>query len=785
MACGSGRDAWLDRVDGRLGLRRIKLPCCPPEEESVQYRTEPAELALFIKTPWKRWALAAGIFAAATALNFMLQPLVEGRVPLLPYFPAVVLAGLTCGLGPALAVLLGSIAAILAFWVPIDLQGESSTRDAFIVSVFIVSGSLVALVSSWARALLQRDRDNRERLNLALTAGRMASWDWDLASGKVTFSDGASSVFGRGWAQIEQAWPMAHPDDAGRVKEAVEEALRQGSQYSIVSRMYRPDNQELRWIKTDGYVHRNGSGKAVRVSGVTVDVTELQLALEASQAAEERFSLALESGKGMAWECNAEGRFTWVYNTPPGFTPSELVGKPVETAMPDPVFRQAVHSAFQTGRPSSVQIRVHHGDQTEYYLCSMRPVAESDGSVHRVLGATLDVTELKASQEQLRRENERKDTFLATLAHELRNPIAPIRYAVALLKRQTPLETKEQATEVIARQSSHIARLLDDLMDMSRITRNVIELKREVLDLRTVVKHSIEEGEPHYADMKQRVSVSLPSEPVWVDGDATRLQQVFGNLLDNAAKYSDRPGEVHVRVDTQNTSALVTVTDSGIGIPKERQSEVFQLFSQLHGGHRGRHGLGIGLAVVKQLVDLHGGSIAVYSEGTGKGSRFTVALPLARPVSSGEQPSLARVESPHPSQDRVLVVDDNCDAANALAALLQASGYMTSVVYDGESALRAFEAVRPHVVLLDLGLPGMSGLEVARALRREERRGPERTTLIAITGWGQAKDREKTMAAGFDAHLVKPVDPEVLEATLNEFRLATPGTKTAARAPKV
>jgi two-component system CheB/CheR fusion protein len=734
---------------------------------------------LIVESLWKRWLLAVVLYAVATAANCALQPLAQGRIPWLPYFPALVLTGCGAGLLPALAVLLAAAGTVTTFWIqPFGvLWPVHQPADLFIVVLFLVAGGMVALVSSWSRWLLQQARENRHRLNMALRAGHMATWDWDIGTGAVKFSEGAQDIFGKTWTHVDEAWALGHPDDVAHVRATVEQALRSGQHYSFVNRMLRADTGELRWVQTHGHIHRDAQGSAVRVSGVTADVTDRQLALQASRAAEERFHLALESGKVTAWECDAERRYTWLYNTRLGLKPSDLIGRRIGETIPNHALVQALERVYAHGEPAQFQLEGRFQDEPYHLLCSAH-VADRDaaGRVTRVVGASVDITELAAVQAQLRHESQRKDAFLATLAHELRNPMAPIRYAVAMLGEGVAPAVREQARAIISRQAAHMARLLDDLLDMSRITRNAIELQREVLDMRGIVEHALDGARPTYAQRRHRLTVSLPPQPLWVDGDATRLQQVLGNLLDNAAKYTLPGGEVTVRLDLDGGEVLVSVSDNGLGLEPEDQAQVFELFTQLHReGSSG--GLGIGLAVVKQLVELHGGRIAVHSEGAGRGSSFTLRLPAAAAPQSEPPPAAAKVVTLFQRCPAVLVVDDNRDAADSLAALLRAAGYAASAVYDGTAALQAFDTLKPQVLLLDLGLPDMSGLDVARALR--ERPGGAALMLIAITGWGQEKDREQTRQAGFDMHLIKPVDPAQLQAVLREVGAASDAAMAA------
>ncbi len=730
---------------------------------------------MVIERLWLRWLLAAGVLGAATWLNMLLQPALDGRAPLLPYFPALVIVGLTCGLSSALTLLIGACLCVLYWWIkPIGhIWPVESFADALLLVLFICAGLLVSIVSAWAGRLMEKERLIRRRLNLALAAGRMVTWDWDVATGFATTAGGVHELFGSRWKTMDDMLVNLPAEDAHRFRERYQYAVNSGGRFSVSAPMTRPDNGEVVWTQMDGYVTLDAKGRAAHAYGVTVDVTAQQEALRASQAAEERFHLALESGKVMAWECDPQGRYTWAYNVPMGLTRESLIGAEVGSLVGQPEYAQIIRDAAVSGDTVNVAQHATHAGGTFHLMTSLKPVKDADGQVRRVLGATVDVTELTAAQEQLRHENQRKDAFLATLAHELRNPMAPIRYAVTMLRQAHGDEVRQRAVDIIARQSAHMARLLDDLLDMSRITRNVIELKRQVIDLRAVVRQALEAVEPLYSQMKHQVSLSLPVTPVLVDGDPTRLQQVLSNLLDNAAKYSPIPGEVRVEVAVDHRHAKVTVTDTGIGIAPDKQPQVFELFTRLEDKGAGPSGLGIGLAVSRQLVLLHGGSIHVESEGPGRGSRFVVCLPQVEASVQPEQEQRPPSVSPSPASDRrVLVVDDNTDAADTLSEVLRGAHYETVVAYSGEEALARFDQIRPRAVLLDIGLPGLSGLEVARRLRTLHGEAP--LTLIAITGWGQHADRQATAQAGFDAHLVKPIEFAELEQTLTRLLDAAP-----------
>ncbi|HEX4267455.1 MAG TPA: ATP-binding protein [Steroidobacteraceae bacterium] len=390
----------------------------------------------------------------------------------------------------------------------------------------------------------------------------------------------------------------------------------------------------------------------------------------------------------------------------------------------------------------------------------------------------------RETQERLQEADRRKDEFLATLAHELRNPMAPIRYAAAALNTGVSDSTLQHARTVIERQSAQMTRLLDDLLDLSRITRDVIELKRARVDLGNLIKEVTEFAQPLLGQLRHRLTLSFPAVPLVVSGDPARLLQIFGNLLDNAAKYTPAGGHIEISAESLSDQAVVRIRDNGIGLATEMLPRVFDLFTQVRQPLQ-TGGLGIGLTVVKRLVELHGGSIEATSEGLNRGAQFTLRLPLTRSLQphQGEAPPSGNIVPLFDMERRVLIVDDNQDATEALAILLRGHGFHVTVAFGGEAALRAYAEVRPAVILLDMGLPDMSGTDVARQIRN--RTDGNEVRIIAITGWGQEADRRRTRAAGIDLHLVKPVDPnELLELLREHMAKQTPGRLPRLFGPK-
>ena len=380
---------------------------------------------------------------------------------------------------------------------------------------------------------------------------------------------------------------------------------------------------------------------------------------------------------------------------------------------------------------------------------------------------------LEASEAKLRESNRRKDEFLATLAHELRNPLAPVRNAAQILQMKSSAVPEIQwATELIDRQIQSMSRLIDDLMDVSRINQGKIELRPERLDLVGVLEDAVETSRSQIDDSGHQLAVKLPAEKLMLDADRTRLAQAFMNLLNNAAKYMDKGGRIELGVKQEGDECVVVVKDTGIGMPADRLEAIFEMFSQVETAlSRSRGGLGIGLSLTRRLVEMHGGTIVARSAGPGQGSEFEVRLPLAEVRRQDEETTLSRsvaavTEMPAGGL-RILVADDNYDAAETLAALLEVTGHTVRYVHDGEAAVQVSREFEPHVVLLDIGMPKLNGCEACSRIRAAP--GGAAMTLIAVTGWGQTEDKLMAQKAGFDKHLVKPVDPALLFALLAEI----------------
>ena len=481
-----------------------------------------------------------------------------------------------------------------------------------------------------------------------------------------------------------------------------------------------------------------------------------------------------------SWNRGAEKLF--------GYTAAEAIGQHISLIIP----------ADRLDEETIIINKIHRGDRIEHYetvrkakdgrlidiSLSISPLVDEKGKVVGASKVARDISAQKQVQRQLQDADQRKDEFLALLAHELRNPLGPIRHAVKILAAKTPGPAELQwATNIIDRQTDHMSRLVDDLLDVSRITRGTIELRQERVDIAEIVKGALEASRTQLEKPRHTVQVSLPREPIYVDGDRTRLVQIISNLLDNAAKYTDAGGRISVIAERDGNAAVVRVRDNGIGIAAELLPKIFDMFIQ--GGmslQRGQGGLGVGLSLVDRLVKLHGGTVSAASAGPGLGSEFTVRLPVAiaaRTQKPAPREANGNVQPQPERRCKVLVVDDNVDSADSLAMLLEIMGHEVETANEGSQAVAFAGRLQPDIAILDIGMPNMSGYEVAQRIRQQP--WARNIVLVALTGWGQEDHRRRSADAGFDYHLTKPVDFEVLQRIIAETARALPERRLVAR----
>jgi PAS domain S-box-containing protein len=556
------------------------------------------------------------------------------------------------------------------------------------------------------------------------------------------------------------------PEDLPRVVAAEAEAARARSPFDCEFRQRTRDG-ELRWCRYR--TAPRAAGGAVVWDGLITDVTAERKVADALVESEHRFRLMADSAPVLMWIAGPEQRRTWFNKAWLDFT-----GRPLDQELgagwtaavhPDDRDRclRAYADAFAGRRPFAAEYRLRrHDGAYRWVLDNGAPLSGPAGGFAGYVGSAVDITGHKELEEALRDADRRREDYLHMLAHELRNPLAPLRTGLHVLARRS--DDPELVTEtraMMGRQIESMARIVDDLMDAARVARGKVTIRKSRLDLADVARTCADDRRAVAEGAGLRLSFDATGGPVWVDGDATRLSQVLDNLIQNAVKFTPKGGSVAVSVAAESDAAVVRVRDTGTGIDPAIRPHLFEVFTQADRSlDRARGGLGLGLALAKGLVDLHGGTIEAHSEGPGRGSQFVVRLPR-----SPEPAALTEIPTSPSSigrRRRVLIVEDNLDSAESLRMLLDLSGYEVEVAHTGPAGVEAAARFRPHTVVCDIGLPGLDGYGVARALRLMPEAAGAR--LIAVTGYGRTEDVEKARRAGFDVHLTKPVDPhELLE----------------------
>jgi len=509
----------------------------------------------------------------------------------------------------------------------------------------------------------------------------------------------------------------------------------------------------------------------------------LEQANQALRASESRYQLAVRGSSAGLWDWDMPAGtmfFSPRFKALLGYTEEEFPDVPgiIGTLIHDedrPVVREALRAHLEQRKPYQVECRLRdRSGQWRWFFVAGTAQWDEAGKPYRMAGSVVEVTERKQAEQVLQDANRAKDEFIATLAHELRNPLAPIRTGLEILKKDTgngPASQRARAT--MERQLAHMIRLIDDLLDISRINSGKIHLEVTRLTVREVVDTAVEISRPAIAAGRHELRLELPEHDIELMGDPTRLAQALGNLLNNAAKYTPAGGSILLRVRQDDSVAVIEVEDNGVGIPQGMLESIFSLFAQVGKTiDRSQGGLGIGLYLVRSLVGLHGGTVTATSAGQGEGSRFTVRLPCLPQLEPAPPPQPAPSAPAEATGLKVLLVDDNVDAAETLGIVLEMAGCQVRTVHDGLAVLPTAQEFGPEVVLLDIGLPGMNGYEAAVQLRQQPRF--RETLLVAITGWGGEQDRRRAQEAGFDHHLTKPVDFGELEPLLRARRAPAP-----------
>lgn len=617
-----------------------------------------------------------------------------------------------------------------------------------------------------------------ERVQLALDAGAIVgTWVWSIPEDHFIGDERFARLFGLDAKRCASGLPLSevmqpiHPDDVARVQEAVQQAMARGGAYQCEYRVRTHDGSYV-WVEANGRVELDAEGRAVRFPGVLRDHTERRHAERERDRANALLRSFVEAVPGVVYAKDREGRLILGnrgVSALLGVPQEAYVGRTDRELLADPEQAEAVmrndRRIMDSGVAEQVEEEIRYPDGTLAWWWSHKAPLLEGGEIVGLIGASVDITERKRMVQALEQGDRRKDEFLAMLAHELRNPLAPIGTAAQLL-RMAPGDatTVGKAADIIARQVEHMTQMVDDLLDVSRVTRGLVQIDRAPLDLGGIVTGAVEQVEPFLSSRGHRLRVDAASNAIVVMGDRHRLVQVISNLLNNAAKYTPPGGTITLSVAAAADTVEIRVVDDGIGMDPDLVPQVFDLFTQAQRTpDRSQGGLGIGLALVRSIVQLHGGKVSAASAGKGQGSTFSVVLPR---TSATPAPSpTGRAPAPSAGGRNVLVVDDNIDAATTLASVLRELGHRVSVATSGHDALaRAAERDDWHAFILDIGMPDMTGHALAARLR--EAIGGRDARFIALSGYGQPGDVAQSMAAGFDRHVVKPADIAQLHAML-------------------
>ncbi|HET9252295.1 MAG TPA: PAS domain-containing protein [Candidatus Eisenbacteria bacterium] len=757
--------------------------------------------------PFLRKLPAYGVAVLMTALmayvRHALSPILGESAIFIPFVIPIIFAGAVGGMGPGLlATLLGALT-ILQFFIP-PIHSLSVTRPSQGVglSIYVLCGVTISIAAGALRASRARIQRKHAEVEAALgerdeavargTAAAEALRAAELQLRSITDAVPALVSYidrDRRYRLVNQTYEtwLGVPRDE-IVGRPVREVLGETAWKVVGPKMEAAFAGEhvhyeahveykngTRWIDASYVPHRDATGSIVGIVVMVSDATGRKEREREVQIVTRRLQMVTDLMSAPVTSCGRDLRYRWVsrpYADWIGRAPEEIVGRRIEEIL---------------GREALEEIRPHvervlNGEKVTFEAQApfrglgprwihavYTPTRDEAGRVDGWIAVVLDIHERKEVETSLQLADRKKDEFLATLAHELRNPLAPIRHAVEILRSQSPADAEVAwARDIIDRQAAHMARLLDDLLDTSRVSHGKLKLWLKPMDLGSAIEEAVEGTRVTIEKRGQQLSVGLTRDPLPVLADRTRLVQIFMNLLSNAAKYTPAEGAIFVSARREESFIVADVRDTGIGIDADHLPHLFEMFSQPAPAlERSETGLGIGLALVRALVEMHGGSISATSEGRDQGSTFTVRFPLAQAAVVEPEPAVRSDGADHPVRGRkVLIVDDLKDSADSLELLLRSAGHETWTAYDGTSAIEMAGRIRPDVVLLDVGLPGMNGYEVCRRIRAES--WGRTMKIVAVTGWGTEEDRRQGAEAGFDRHLVKPIDPAVVRQLLIE-----------------
>lgn len=727
-----------------------------------------------------------GLLAVAVAvlLRWVLDPLMGDALPLVTLFGAVAAAVWLGGYRVAIpAALLGYVACHFLFIQPRGEFAVTDTANLVGLIAYLFTCILIIVFGEAARIAHSRATASREVFRVTLRSIGDAVITTDT-EGRITYLNEVGESL-TGWSHqdalgqpLERVFQIVNEVTRQPVQNPATRALREGVVVGLANHtvLIQKGGKECP-IDDSAAPIRNEQG---HVSGCVLifrDVTSQRMVqrqkanqlhtarLLASIVESSNDAIISKSLDGIiqSWNAAAERLF--------GFTPEQAIGRHISLVIPPERLDEEEQIIASLRAGESIEhfetVRQRSDGQRINISLTISPIKDESGNVVGASKIVRDITERKKLEDNLRQlaadlsdADRRKNEFLATLAHELRNPLAPMSNMLEVVKRAgDDGELLKRAHDTIERQLGQMVRLVDDLLDLNRITHDRLELRRSEVELSAVIQQAVEVARPLIDAAGHVLTIELPSEPIYLNADRERLAQVFGNLLNNSSKYTRPNGTISLTAKRMGEEVLVTVKDNGAGIPQDKLDSIFDMFMQVERtSDRAQGGLGIGLTLVKRLAEMHGGSIEAKSEGEGQGSEFVVRLPILAKA-GGVAKSEPSIE-PETKQCRIVIVDDNRDSADSLAMLLEITGNKTYMAHDGVEALEAIEKYRPDIVLLDIGLPRMDGHEVCRHVR-EQPWGKD-IVMIALTGWGQEDDRRKSQEAGFNGHLVKPVDYDKL-----------------------
>jgi signal transduction histidine kinase/ActR/RegA family two-component response regulator len=771
-----------------------------------------------LPAPRRAFVLSIGLLLLATLLQWALRPVFGTAAPFLLFYPAVGVAAMRLGWKPGLVVLLGGLTSALLWLPPPGTFWVVGTANRLAIAIYLAGGGLLLAMGGQLNRLRLRAAQAEQRLAwevhdlqaLHELAGELLLLPdlhsqlkailetlcnlEEARSGLIALQERgepvlhiAACVGFSAEAEREIAvTPVGHGpwgtafaehkpvtvedvDADARFADVRDLAQREGLRAvhsrplpSLAGEVFGVLSVHFASPCRPGPRQNQLSDLCAQMASVLIERARIR---EETLALTSKVEIALQSStvpfcilRPVIGEGGAVADFSWEYLNSAAARvlnrdAPQLAGAPVSQSFPGVWDQPGLLARIASALEGPVEFE--HGTQApgEQHWFQINASPCVDG----VAMWFSDVTERKNQEQALRDADRRKDEFLATLAHELRNPLAPIRQA-AMIARAASVTPAQQrwSLDVIDRQVAHMAVLLDDLLDVSRITRGKLELRREVTDLRKVGDSALEAARPLIEARQQKLAVEWPDSPLWAEVDPLRIAQIISNLLTNASKYTQPEGEIRLSARQEGGHAVIGVTDNGIGIPPESLEQVFEMFTQVRTSPAAASmGLGIGLALSRGLAQMHGATLTAHSEGLGHGSTFTLRLDRCEAPAGRGTDDAPFLHAIHPH--RVLVADDNRDAAESLAEVLRMEGHDVTLAFDGESALQEFRRVSPEIALLDIGMPRMSGNEVARAIRSSP--AGESAVLVAITGWGQQRDRAAAKDAGFDFHFTKPVDP--------------------------